>query len=321
MAFYCLAMFTIALELAADDPSYEDMASNFFEHYVAIVAATADTKNGGLWDEQDGFYYDQFQLSDGRRMAIRLRSYVGLLPLIGATVIDSALIQRFPTFLKRAKWFFANRPELTPLVSFAGDSNREKALLAIPSRDQLVRVLRYMLDENEFLSDYGIRSLSRRYDERPYRPEGVSNEAAEAATVHYTPGEGDTAIFGGNSNWRGPIWLPINFLLIQSLRTYHAFYRDTLTVEFPTGSGKYMNLLDVSNEISKRLATIFLADSEGKIAWQGDERIWADDPAWQGLSLFHEHFDGDTGRGLGASHQTGWTALIALLIENKEIPL
>jgi hypothetical protein len=316
MAFYCGTMLSIALELAKEDSSYEDMASKFFEHFVAIVDAMNTLGGSGLWNEEDGFYYDQIHL-DGMKTPLRTRSMVGLLPLIAVEVIEQDLIDKLPGFKNRMDWFLAHRPELARHVSYmeshhgkGGDGHR---LLAIPSRERLERVLGYLLDEKEFLSPHGLRSVSRVHEANPFviRVNGAEHR------VDYTPGESTTSLFGGNSNWRGPIWFPVNFLIIEALERYHHYYGDSLTVEFPTGSGKRLNLQAVAGEISSRLASIFLPNADGKRACHGDDPRYKDDPHWRELVLFYEYFHADTGRGVGASHQTGWTALVATLIEGS----
>jgi len=311
MAFYSATMLSIALELSRDNPATEDVASKFFEHFVAIADAMNTLGGTGLWDEQDGFYYDQLHV-DGRVLPLRVRSLVGLLPLIAVEVLDEEVVDRLPGFRRRLDWFLNNRPDLARQIAcFASmGEGQGKRLLAIPSRPRLERVLRYMLDENEFLAPYGIRSLSRVHLDKPY----VLDAAGVEHRVAYTPGESDSALFGGNSNWRGPVWFPVNFLLLESLERYHHFYGDTLKVECPTGSGRLMNLQEVADEIRRRLVSIFLPDGRGRRPCHGDETRYADDPHWKDLLLFHEYFHADTGRGAGASHQTGWTALVARLL-------
>jgi len=309
MAFYCATMLDMALELACADKSYEDIASKFFEHFVAIADAMNTLGGTGLWNEEDGFYYDQLQV-DGHTTPLRVRSVVGLLPLIAANVIDSALVDTLPGFKKRMEWFLHNRADLASQISYMGtltEGGQTRRLLAIPSRERLLRLLRYMLDEDEFLSPYGIRSVSRVHKDDPY----VVTVDGHSYEVDYEPGESTTGLFGGNSNWRGPVWFPINYLLIEALERYHHFYQDSLRVECPTGSGRLMTLNEVADELRRRLAALFLPDDSGRCPWQGGDRRYADDPHWRGLTLFYEYFDGDSGKGLGASHQTGWTALVA----------
>lgn len=315
MAFYCATMLSISLELARENSATEDMASKFFEHFVAITDAINTHCGTGLWDEEDGFYYDQLQVN-GNVYPLKVRSMVGLVPLLAVEVLDDPLVQRLPGFKKRMNWFLENRPDLMALSSYycASEVNggRGRRLLAIPSRERLVRVLRYVLDENEFLSPYGIRSVSRVHRDKPY----VIRQNGQEYRVDYEPGESTTGLFGGNSNWRGPIWFPLNYLLIEALERYYHFYRDTLTVEFPTGSGRNLNLKQVADQLSARLCSLFKPGSDGNRACFGNDQRYAKDPAWQDLILFYEYFHGETGRGLGASHQTGWTALVSRLLEN-----
>ena len=295
MAFYCLTMLSMALELAREEPEYEDVASKFFEHFVAIASAMNTLGGNGLWDETDGFYYDQIR-TDHTTFPLRVRSAVGLLPLIAAEVLDENVIGRLPGFRKRMDWFLENRRDLCRQISYMehGDSNgHTHRLLAIPSRERLLRVLRYMLDENEFLSPYGIRSLSKFHLANPY----VLRSDGSERSVNYEPAESSTPLFGGNSNWRGPVWFPLNYLLVEVLERYHHFYGDDLRIECPTGSGKLLNLKEVAGEIMSRLARIFLPDGDGRAPWQPDAR-YAQDPHWRDLVLFHEYFHADTGRGL-----------------------
>jgi hypothetical protein len=309
MAVFCATMLSIALELARDNPATEDMASKFFEHFVAIADAINTHGGTGLWDEEDGFYYDQLQV-DGRTIPLKIRSLVGLIPLLAVEVLDDEVLRRLPGFKKRMDWFLEHRPDLAEHITYCcylenaeGHCHR---LLAIPSRDRLERVLRYLLDEQEFLSPYGVRSVSRIHRERPY----VFHVNGETFRVDYEPGESTTGLFGGNSNWRGPVWLPINHLLIEALERYHHYYGEALRVECPTGSGRHLTLQEVADELRARLASLFLPDAQGRRPCHGDDRRYAEDAHWRELVLFHEYFHGDTGRGLGASHQTGWTALI-----------
>ncbi|HEU4641142.1 MAG TPA: hypothetical protein VFS44_01720 [Gemmatimonadaceae bacterium] len=322
MAFYCATMLSMALELASEDPAYEDVASKFFEHFVAITDAMNTLGGTGLWDEEDGFYYDQLH-ADGAHIPLRIRSLVGVIPLFACEILREDVIRELPGFAKRTGWFLENRADLAKHISCMtrmGDSGEQQRLLAIPSRDRLVRVLRYVLDERELLSPYGVRSVSRIYETTPYVFRGAGMEYR----VDYVPAEGNTGLFGGNSNWRGPIWFPINYLLIEALERYHQFYGDALRVECPTGSGHRMTLQQVARELSRRLSAIFLADAAGRRPVHGDDRRYADDPAWRDLLLFYEYFHGDTGRGAGASHQTGWTALVSRCIADiaraREMP-
>jgi hypothetical protein len=317
MAFYCATMLAMALELASEDPVYEDIASKFFEHFVAITDAINTIGGTGLWDEQDGFYYDQL-LVDGVHTPLRVRSLVGLVPLFACEIIEDDVVARLPGFGRRMNWFLRNRPDLARHIAYmtvpaAGDSSdHAHRLLAIPTRERLTRVLRYLLDDTEFLSPFGIRSVSRVHREHPF----IFRHGGEEFRVDYAPAEGTTGLFGGNSNWRGPIWFPMNFLLIEALERYDHFYGDGLTVECPVGSGTMMTLGQVARELSARLARLFLPDGEGRRPCHGADARYAADPHWRDLVLFHEYFDGDTGRGLGASHQTGWTSLVVRCLDS-----
>ncbi len=314
MAFYSATMLSIALKLAEREPAYEDMASKFFEHFVAISDAMNNLGGTGLWDEQDGFYYDQLHV-DGAHFPLRIRSLVGLIPLIAVEVLDDDVINKLPGFSKRMCWFLENRKDLALKISYCErqrGAGRGCCLLAIPSRERLERVLAYMLDEKEFLSPYGLRSVSRVHKDHPY----LFEADGESLSVDYMPGESTMGLFGGNSNWRGPVWFPVNYLLIEALERYHHFYGDQLRVECPTGSGRRMTLKEVAHELNSRLARLFLPDANGRRPCHGEDERFAQDPHWRDLLLFHEYFHGDTGRGLGASHQTGWTALGARCIED-----
>ncbi|WP_373539602.1 glucosidase [Chamaesiphon sp.] len=321
MAFYCSTMLSMALELATEDPAYEDVASKFFEHFMAISSAINTFDGTGLWDEQDGFYYDRLRrngVTDGGEgsVPLRVRSLVGLLPLLTAQVIDLSVMEALPAFSKRMRWFLENRPEQAQQIScLREDPQHARRLLSIPTHDRFLSVLRYLLDENEFLSPYGIRSLSKVHQDNPYSFWANDREYR----VEYTPGESTNAMFGGNSNWRGPIWFPLNYLIIEALERYYYFYGDSLQVECPTGSGQQMNLQEVAQEISTRLGQLFVPDERGHCPWQGDQMRYSTDPHWQNLTLFNEYFDAETGRGLGASHQTGWTALVARLTLGNRI--
>lgn len=308
MAFYCMQMLAIALELAVEDPSYEDVASKFFEHFVAITDAANSLGGTGLWDEVDGFYYDQLHMN-GKSIPLRVRSLVGVIPLFAVLVLEDEVFSKLPGFRKRMNWFLEHRGDLARNISYmehAGSTQKNRALLAVPSRERLQRVLRYLLDEREFLSPYGIRSLSKHHEQHPY----VFKVSGGEYTVRYDPGESTTTMFGGNSNWRGPVWFPLNYLIIESLQRYHYFYGDNLKVECPTGSGCMMNLKDVATELARRLTLLFCKGEAGAPPAHGSDARYREDPAYQGLTLFYEYFHGDTGKGLGASHQTGWTALV-----------
>ncbi|MBL8747010.1 MAG: glucosidase [Phycisphaerae bacterium] len=316
MAFYCGTMLSMALELARVDPTYEDVASKFFEHFVAITDAMNTLGGTGLWDEADGFYYDQISV-DGRTIPLRLRSLVGIIPILAVEVLEEGLISRLPAFKKRMEWFIHHRPDLARHISYMQEDversehpGHEHRLLAIPSRERLERVLRYLFDESEFLAPYGVRSLSKKYESEPY----VFEACGERYSVRYVPGESDSGLFGGNSNWRGPIWFPLNFLIIEALERYHHFFGDSLTVELPTGSGRRVTLAQAADELRARLTRLFLRDAAGVRPCVAPEAQFATDPHWKHLVLFHEHFHPETGRGLGASHQTGWTALVANML-------
>jgi hypothetical protein len=310
MAMYALNLLRIALELALDDPVYEDIASKFFEHFLYIAAAMTNIGGDGigLWDEEDEFYYDVLQLPDGARVPLRARSMVGLIPLFAVEVLDASVFTRLPRFTARLRWFLDHRPELARLVSRWREPNAEELhLLSLLRGHRMKRLLRRMLDPSEFLSNFGIRSLSKHHQAHPFEFE----HAGHRFSVDYVPGESRSRLFGGNSNWRGPVWLPLNFLLVQSLHRFHSYYGDDFKVECPTGSGRLMHLREIADELSRRLSRLFLRDAEGARPAHGFRR---DDPRPPEHLLFHEYFHGDTGAGLGAAHQTGWTALIALLL-------
>ena len=316
MAFYCATMLSMALELSRDNPATEDMASKFFEHFVAITEAINTHGGTGLWDEQDGFYYDQL-LINGGITPLKVRSMVGLIPLLAVELLDDAMVQKLPGFKKRMDWFLEHRPELSRLSSYycrseAGDGHGRR-LLAIPSRSRLERMLRYLLDENEFLSPYGIRALSRYHKDHPY----VVSVMGREHRVDYEPAESGTGLFGGNSNWRGPVWFPVNYLLIESLQKFHYYLGDQYKVEYPTGSGNQSTIWHVATELSRRLTHIFLQNAEGKRPVFGATRRFQDDPHWRNHVLFYEYFHGDNGAGIGASHQTGWTGLVVKLIQQS----
>ena len=309
MGFFCVTLLEMALELAREDPACEDMASKYFEHFIAIVDAMNAFGGTGLWCPEDGFYYDQLQVG-GRVIPLRVRSMVGLLPLLACTVLDDEVLGRFPGFAKRMRWFLDNRPDLARYVTLA-EADRGRRLLAIPSRERLERTLRYMLDENEFLSPHGIRSLSQVHRAHPF----VLVVDGQEHEVHYTPAESDTALFGGNSNWRGPVWFPVNYLLVEALERYHHFYGDGLRVECPTGSGRRLTLGEVAQELGRRLAALFVPDATGRRPCHGDDPRFRTDPHWRELVTFAEYFCGDTGRGIGARYQ-GWTTLAIRCFED-----
>ena len=316
MAMYCLNLLGMALELALEDQAYEDVASKFWEHFVYIAYAMHHVGEEGfnLWDEEDGFFYDVLRRPDGSHETIRIRTLVGLIPLSAVVTGEVSLLDRFPGFKRRMQWFSENRQDLIEsCASMTQRPDGARALFSLVTPEQLRRVLRFMLDENEFLSPHGIRSVSLYHRDHPY----VMKTGGVEYRMSYDPGESTTGMFGGNSNWRGPIWLPINYLILESLRRYHQYLGDDFRVECPTGSGQMMTLLEVFHELARRLSTIFLPDERGeRPVFQGID-IYRNDPHWRDLVLFHEYFHGDTGKGLGASHQTGWTGLIAKLLDEK----
>lgn len=316
MAMYSLNLMTIALELAREVPAYEDVASKFWEHFIHIADAMnkIGTEDIGLWDEQDEFYYDVLHTMSGDHLPLRVRSVVGLTPLFAVQTVEANVLEAFPDFKRRLDWFINNRPDLTTDIATLRTPGKEgRKTVGLVRRDRLHSILRYMLDEEEFLSPFGIRSVSRCHKDRPYK---LSLNGSDY-TVDYEPAESSTASFGGNSNWRGPIWFPINYLIIESLGKMYDYYGDSLKVECPTNSGNLMNLQEVADEISRRLRQIFLRDQNGRRPLYADKEMFQADPHWRDLILFHEYFNGDTGEGLGASHQTGWTGLVATLLKRS----
>ena len=318
MGMYCLNMLAIAGELAREDPAYEDVASKFFEHFVYIARAMNNLGGEGisLWDEEDGFYYDVLHLPNGQTSFLKVRSLVGLIPLLAVETLEPEIVDMFPGFKRRMQWFLDNTPECPQHLEMTQRSPRGiRRLLSLVNRSQLGRVLRYMLDESEFFSPHGIRSISRYHKQHPYMIEANGMHSR----VDYEPAESTTGLFGGNSNWRGPVWFPINFLLIEALQKFHHYYGNDLTIECPTGSGKYMNLWEVAAELSHRLTRIFLRDARGRRPVFGGIEKFQTDPHWRDYILFNEYFHGDNGAGLGAGHQTGWTGVVAKLIEQNEV--
>jgi hypothetical protein len=312
MALYCQNMLEIAVELAMTDPDYAEMALKFCEHFLWIGGAMGQLGgNTGMWDEEDGFFYDVLRLPDGRAQRIKVRSMVGLLPLCAATTFDAESLRKYPEIVERLMWFLEARPELSAAIHDPAKVGAEgRRLLSIVNETKLRRILAKMLDENEFLGSYGIRSLSRFHADHPY----VIQAGGREYRVSYLPAESDTGMFGGNSNWRGPIWMPVNALIIRALLQSYAYYGDDFTVECPTGSGRQMNLYQVAAEIGQRLANIFLNGEDGRRPVYGGTRKFQDDPNWRDYLLFYEYFHGDNGAGLGASHQTGWTGVIARIM-------
>ncbi len=313
---YCLSMLAIALELAKDNPPYEDIASKFFEHFLHIADAMNHIGNTqlSLWDEADSFYYDVLHLPHGDRLHLKVRSMVGLIPLFAVETLEAEILDTFPGFKKRFEWFVKNRPHLTRNIACMETGISKRRLLAIVNPDKLRKILHKMLDETEFLSPYGIRSVSKFHEAHPYTftVDGYQHR------VQYEPAESTTGMFGGNSNWRGPIWFPVNYLIIESLQKFHGYLGDDFKVECPTGSGKQMNLREVATELSQRLIQLFLQNPQGQRPIHGSADKYQNDHNWRDLLLFYEHFHGDNGAGLGANHQTGWTGLVAQLMHFKE---
>ncbi len=316
MAMYTLNLLAIAFELAKEDPAYEDVASKFWEHFLYIANAMCHRGNDGqsLWNEEDGFFYDVLHAGNDDRFPMKVRSMVGLIPLFAVETLDSELLDRMPSFKRRMEWFIENRPDLTAnLACMRTTGQGERRLMSIVDREKLRSILKYMLDESEFLSPYGIRALSKYHERQPY----VLQVSDAQHRVDYEPGESSTGLFGGNSNWRGPIWFPMNFLLVEALQRFHYYLGDEFKVEFPTGSGEYLTLWDVAGELSRRLGSIFTRNGEGRRPVYGGITKFQEDEYWQDLILFHEYFHGDSGAGIGASHQTGWTALVAKLLQQS----
>lgn len=315
MAMFCLNMLAMAMELAHGDPAYEDVASKFFEHFVFISQAMNDMggEGIGLWDERDGFYYDVLHRADGGHIPMKVRSMVGLVPLFAVETFDPEDLARLPAFTRRMQWFLNHHAEVSEHVDMSRrNANGARLLLTIANRKKLERIYRYVLDEKEFLSPHGIRALSKFHEEHPF----VLNVDGQPHSVNYEPGESTTDLFGGNSNWRGPIWFPLNYLLIESMQRVHFYYGDEFRVDFPTGSGQKKTLWNIASEISRRLSHIFLRGNEGRPVY-ADTALFQQDPFWRDLISFYEYFHGETGAGLGASHQTGWTALVAKLLEQS----
>ena len=313
MAMYCLNLMRIALELAQSNHVYEDIATKFFEHFLAIASSMSNIGSKGLslWDEEDGFFYDVLSLPDGQMVPMKLRSMVGLIPLFAVETLEPSLLEKVPDFAKRLEWVLDNRPDLAALVSrWREPGLGERRLLSLLRGHRMKEILKRMLDESEFLSDHGVRALSRRYAEEPY----AFSVDGQTTTVGYEPGESRSGTFGGNSNWRGPVWMPVNYLIIESLQKFHHYYGDEFKVECPTGSGNFVTILEAAEELTRRLVRLFLPDANGLRPIYGQYPALGKDPRFGDHITFYEYFDGDTGRGVGASHQTGWSALIAKLL-------
>jgi len=319
MAMYSLNMLRIALELALNDPVYQDIATKFFEHFLSIAAAMTslgedDGCGVSLWDNQDEFFYDVVHFPDGRTIPIRIHSMVGLTPLFAVETLEPEMLDKLPEFAARLGWYLKNRPDLADLVSRWQEPGRgERRLLSLLRGHRMKRLLYRMLDETRFLSDYGVRSLSQKHRDEPFR----IHYHGHCLSVKYEPGESECGIFGGNSNWRGPVWFPVNYLIIESLQKFHHYYGDDFKIECPTGSGQYTTILGVAEELTRRLSRLFLRDEQGRRTFFGSNEKFQTDPHFRDCLQFHEYFHGDNGQGLGASHQTGWTGLIAKLLAPK----
>jgi hypothetical protein len=314
MALFSQNMMELAVELAAHDPTYEDMVLKFAEHFFYIASAMNRPGQDSMWDEEDGFYYDLLRLPDGSAQKLKVRSMVGLLPLCAATVVEPWQRERIPRALARIMQRLTRMPELLQSIHPTGPGHlgvNDRGLIALLTPERLRRVLAKLLDENEFLSPYGIRALSRFHAQHPY----VFHVNGQEYRVDSLPAESNTGMFGGNSNWRGPIWMPVNIMIIRALLNFHLYYGDNLKVECPTGSGRMMNLFEVAKDIADRLGAIFLRDKSGRRPVYGGTGKFQTDPHWRDHLLFYEYFHGDNGAGLGASHQTGWTGLVAKLIQ------
>jgi hypothetical protein len=319
MAMYCLNLMRIALELAQHNHVYEDIATKFFEHFLHIAEALNNMgeEGNGLWCDRDEFYYDMLNLPDGKIVPLRVRSMVGLIPLFAVEVLEPSLLAQLPQFTQRLQWFLNYRPDLAQLISRWRDPGLgDRRLLSLLRGHRMKRLLNRMLDETEFLSDFGVRALSRHHLEQPYRLP-VSGSTLE---VCYHPSESTTGQFGGNSNWRGPIWMPVNFLIIESLQKFHYYYGDDFKIECPTRSGRFLSINQVADELRSRLVRLFLRGPDGRRPVLKYHPKLSDDPNFRDYLLFHEYFHGDTGRGVGASHQTGWTGLIAKIIQPRRGP-
>jgi len=316
MAMYTLNLLAIAMELAREDSSYEDVASKFWEHFVYIAHAMNHRGQDGIemWDEEDGFFYDVLHLSDGNHFPLKVRSMVGLIPLFAVETLEPELLDRLPGFKRRLEWFTTHRRDLTSqLASMRRPGMGERRLLSIVGKERLRRILKVMLDESEFLSPYGIRAVSRYHLGNPY----MLQVNGHVHRVDYEPAESSTGLFGGNSNWRGPIWFPVNYLLIESLQKFHHYLGSDYKVEFPTGSGQMLTLWEVAAELSRRLTRIFLRDEHDRRPVHGGTEKFQTDPHWKDLVLFYEYFHGDNGAGIGANHQTGWTGLVTKLLQQS----
>ncbi|MCE9543950.1 MAG: glucosidase, partial [Planctomycetia bacterium] len=325
MAMYSLNMLRIALELAQHNPVYQDIASKFFEHFLSIAAAMTCVGGGdgvdgkaecgiALWDNDDEFFYDVIHFPDGRAMPLKLHSMVGLIPLFAVETLEPEMLRKLPDFDARMQWFLKHRPDLASLVSRWQEPGRgERRLLSLLRGHRMKRLLHRMLDETRFLSDYGVRALSQQHRAEPFQ----LSYHGQSLCVHYEPGESESGVFGGNSNWRGPIWFPVNYLIIESLQKFHHYYGDDFKIECPTGSGQYLTILGVAEELTRRLSRLFLRDANGRRTMFGGNEKLQQDEHFRDYLPFYEYFHGDNGRGLGAAHQTGWTGLIAKLLQPR----
>ena len=317
MAMYCLNMLKIALHLSTANPVYEDIASKFFEHFLYIADAVNHNSGTGLWNEEDGFYYDRLRTPGRDYISMRARSLVGIVPLFATDTLEGHLLERHPGFMRRMRWFTTYRPDLTEgLASLTEDGVERRRLLSVVNRKRLERILYRLFDEEEFLSPHGIRSVSRYHKDHPYQVQLDGH----SFSIDYEPAESKSGMFGGNSNWRGPVWMPMNFLLIEALQRLHHYYGETISVEFPTRSGNRVDLAQAARLLSRRLSCLFLRGQDGKRPIYGDSELLQHDPYFKDLIHFHEYFNGDSGKGLGASHQTGWTGLVAKLLQQSGCP-
>lgn len=316
MAMFALNMMRIAMELALYNQVYEDMAIKFFEHYLYIAQAMETIgEKEGLWNDVDGFFYDVLQLKDGTSKNLKLRSIVGLIPMFAVEIVEHDTLEKLPGFTARMDWILKNKPDLAKLVShWEVEGKGRKHLMSILRKTRITRILERMLDEKEFLSDYGIRSMSKIYEENPFEFKVDGHQY----TVKYLPAESESRMFGGNSNWRGPIWFPINFLIVESLQRFHYYYDESLQVEYPVGSGEMRNLEFISDDLSNRLKSIFLKNENGERAFNGGSELFNKNEHFKDYIMFYEYFHGDNGRGVGASHQCGWTATVAKLIQPRK---
>ena len=317
MAMFTLNMLRMSLELAKENPTYQSLATKFFEHFLYIAGAMANVGNEGinLWDDEDEFFYDVLHTPDNQTLKMKVRSMVGLIPLFAVEVLDQELFDAMPEFTKRLQWFLLNRPDLANLISRWTEKGKgERHLLSLLRGHRMKKLLKRMLDESEFLSPYGVRALSRQHLNDPYKLRANGSEFI----VKYTPGESDSTLFGGNSNWRGPIWFPVNFLIIESLERFHHYYGDDFKVEHPTGSGNFRTLQQIADDLSNRMINIFKRDGDGRRAVYGNVDLLQRNEHFRDHILFYEYFHGDNGRGVGASHQTGWTGLVAKLIQPRK---